>query len=468
MSGSGLPTSLSNQAFRQESATVPLAATDASASVAVDSQASQLQFYNSSSSPAFISFGDSTVVATAAGQPVAAGAIVGITPPRSYTHVAAILTTIAAVGTIYITPGTGLVNSSAGAGGGGGGGGGGDASAANQGTQIAIAAAGNVLTGAVTETAPATDTASSGLNGRLQRIAQRLTSLIGLLPTSLGAKTAATSFSVTTATDDSSVTLTGALTETAPATDTASSGLNGRLQRIAQRLTSLIALLPASLGTKTAAASLAVTTASDDALVTLTGALTETAPASDTASSGLNGRLQRIAQRLTSLIALVPASLGQKAMAASFAVTVASDQSNVPVNIAAGGVTSGTAGTPSADVITVQSATSNRWSYAAAAGGLVTTGGVTAKAAGGGSVRNYITGVDVINSHQTIGTEILIRDGAGGTVLHRGWAQFAGGGYARSFDPPLQGTANTLVEIAEVTATATAGVLVNLQGFTGT
>lgn len=35
------------------------------------------------------------------------------------------------------------------------------------------------LTGAVGETAPATDTASSGLNGRLQRIAQRLTSLIG-------------------------------------------------------------------------------------------------------------------------------------------------------------------------------------------------------------------------------------------------------------------------------------------------
>lgn len=42
-------------------------------------------------------------------------------------------------------------------------------------------------------------------------------------------------------------TKTGALTETAPATDTASSGLNGRLQRIAQRLTSLIALLPSAL-----------------------------------------------------------------------------------------------------------------------------------------------------------------------------------------------------------------------------
>lgn len=39
------------------------------------------------------------------------------------------------------------------------------------------------------------------------------------------------------------------------------------------------------------------------------GSLTETAPASDTASSGLNGRLQRIAQRITSLIALIPAAL---------------------------------------------------------------------------------------------------------------------------------------------------------------
>lgn len=39
----------------------------------------------------------------------------------------------------------------------------------------------------------------------------------------------------------------GSLTETAPGTDTASSGLNGRLQRLAQRITSLISLLPSSL-----------------------------------------------------------------------------------------------------------------------------------------------------------------------------------------------------------------------------
>lgn len=58
----------------------------------------------------------------------------------------------------------------------------------------------------------------------------------------------------------------------------------------------------------------------------LIGATDETAPATDTASSGLNGRLQRLAQRATSLIGLVPASLGQKAKATSLAVTLASDE----------------------------------------------------------------------------------------------------------------------------------------------
>jgi hypothetical protein len=102
----------------------------------------------------------------------------------------------------------------------------------------------------------------------------------------------------------------GGLTETAPGTDTASSGLNGRLQRIAQRLTSLIAAIPTALGQTTKSASLAVTIASDDDIQGKLGSLTETAPASDTASSGLNGRLQRVAQRVTSLIGLFPAALG--------------------------------------------------------------------------------------------------------------------------------------------------------------
>jgi hypothetical protein len=80
--------------------------------------------------------------------------------------------------------------------------------------------------------------------------------------------------------------------------------------------------------TQTTVATL-VTTTDFDAKI---GSLTEAAPATDTASSGLNGRLQRIAQRITSLIAQIPATLGQKTMANSLAVVVASDQSAVAVS----------------------------------------------------------------------------------------------------------------------------------------
>lgn len=64
---------------------------------------------------------------------------------------------------------------------------------------------------------------------------------------------------------------------------------------------------------------------------TLLGAVAETAPASDTASSGLNGRLQRIAQRITSLISLFPTSIGQKIKSNSLSVTLASDQGALTV-----------------------------------------------------------------------------------------------------------------------------------------
>lgn len=75
------------------------------------------------------------------------------------------------------------------------------------------------------------------------------------------------------------------------------------------------------------------TEAKQDAEAILIGAVNETAPATDIASSGLNGRLQRIAQRITSLIALLPTTLGQQLSAASLAVVPASDYiPKAPVN----------------------------------------------------------------------------------------------------------------------------------------
>jgi hypothetical protein len=66
--------------------------------------------------------------------------------------------------------------------------------------------------------------------------------------------------------------------------------------------------LPTGAATEATVATLA-TAANQSTLNGRIGDLTEAAPASDTASSGLNGRLQRIAQRLTSLLALIPSAL---------------------------------------------------------------------------------------------------------------------------------------------------------------
>jgi hypothetical protein len=104
----------------------------------------------------------------------------------------------------------------------------------------------------------------------------------------------------------------GGLTETAPATDTASSGLNGRLQRIAQRLTSLIALLPTSLGTKTAANSLPVTLASDGVASTTLGAIADAAATDSTSSWSMIALLKAIYAKL-----VTPSSAGH-----SFTVTI--------------------------------------------------------------------------------------------------------------------------------------------------
>ncbi|TAK89399.1 MAG: hypothetical protein EPO06_12110 [Burkholderiaceae bacterium] len=141
----------------------------------------------------------------------------------------------------------------------------------------------------------------------MQRIAQRLTTAIASLASIL-AKLPALGTAGTASTDV--ITVQGIASGTAQAVSAAS--------------------LPLPSGAATEATLAGVLTTTD--FDTKVGSLTETAPATDTASSGVNGRLQRIAQRLTSIIALLPGSLGQKASAASLAVVVASDQSAIPVS----------------------------------------------------------------------------------------------------------------------------------------
>jgi hypothetical protein len=114
---------------------------------------------------------------------------------------------------------------------------------------------------------------------------------------------------------------------------------------------------------RAAAASSAPVVLSTEDLAAI-GSLTETAPASDTASSGLNGRLQRIAQRLTSIIALFgpqttggldtyyngdldEAAVAVKAAAGGLFHIVATNRTTAPLylhfwNVAQGSVTVGT------------------------------------------------------------------------------------------------------------------------------
>jgi len=108
------------------------------------------------------------------------------------------------------------------------------------GSAVSISDGSDAALGAKADAAASTDTGTFSLIALTKRGLQGITTLI--------------SQTVGLLTVSDFDTKTGALTETAPATDTASSGLNGRLQRVAQRLTTVLALFPsaAALATGTA------------------------------------------------------------------------------------------------------------------------------------------------------------------------------------------------------------------------
>ena len=126
----------------------------------------------------------------------------------------------------------------------------GGATSANQTSQITQETAINTVLGVKTDARSAlTDGTSISSMSVWKQISFSMQALVavfaaGLNPNSRAAA-AASSPAVLSNEDFAAL---GALTEVAPTTDIASSGLNGRLQRIAQRITSLIALLPAALG----------------------------------------------------------------------------------------------------------------------------------------------------------------------------------------------------------------------------
>jgi hypothetical protein len=110
----------------------------------------------------------------------------------------------------------------------------------------------------------------------------------------------------------------------------------------------------------------------------------------------------------------------------------------------------------------------NNWVYAAAASGILnTTTAVTIRGAAGSGIRNYISSLQIQAEALTNATEVVIRDGAGGTTLWRTKIGTAGllDGLSVVFPSPITGTANTLLEVATLTASGAGAVYVNAQGF---
>jgi hypothetical protein len=190
---------------------------------------------------------------------------------------------------------------------------GGDASAANQLLgNVSLASIDTKLTSPVT-------IAHANLDVALSTIATQATAAL------IKAKTdnldAALSTRLSEADFDTKI---GSLTETAPTTDIASSGINGRLQRIAQRLSSLIGLLPTAL-TGNNALRVEHVVAGPTQPVSATSLPLPTGASTETTLAAVSGKL--------------PATLGQKTMAASMAVALASDQGAISISHALTGAT---------------------------------------------------------------------------------------------------------------------------------
>ena len=87
-------------------------------------------------------------------------------------------------------------------------------------------------------------------------------------------------------------------------------------------------------------------------------------------------------------------------------------------------------------------------------------------AAGGSATFNYVTAVTISNTNGTVGTEVVLQDGSGGTSFWTFPAAAGFGGATIQFYPPLkQPTANTGL-FCKNTITG-ASVTVSVNGFTG-
>ena len=274
---------------------------------------------------------------------------------------------------------------------------------------------------------------------------------------------------------------TGSLTEAAPGTDTASSGINGRLQRIAQRLTSLITALGSpfqaggSIGNTAFGATQSGTwtvqpgnTANTTAWKVDGSAVTQPVSGTVTANAGTG----TLAVSLASVPSHAVTNAGTFAVQAASAGDVAHDgaDSGNPVKMGGKATSSEPAAVATGDranfitdlvgkQITLPYANPENFVSGAITSAMTGTTSTSLVSAPGAGLRNYITTLIVSNAHATVGTDVAIQDGSGGTTLLTIPAAAVYGGAVINLPVPLrQPTTNTALFCANVTTGASTKV----------
>ena len=179
-----------------------------------------------------------------------------------------------------------------------------------------------------------------------------------------------------------------------------------------------------------------------------------------------NGRLHTIEPSQASILTAVQlidnASVNHDAVVVAGVTQIGLDaRSAAPTAVATGDATRALATLLGKQVVYPYAIPAETWQYAGPTGGITDTADDAIRAAGGAGVRHYLTNLTVINAHATVGTEVVIKDGS--TVIHRGYAAAAGGGYVIQFSPPLRGTAATALNVACITTGS--ATVVSASGF---
>lgn len=145
------------------------------------------------------------------------------------------------------------------------------------------------------------------------------------LPIQLGQKTASNSLSVVLSSDGPFTSNFGVTSDSVATTDTGTFSFISLFKRNLQTLTNISGLLPTSIGQKTSANSLSVTLSSDGPFATNFGLQADSAASSDTGTFSFLSLFKRNLQSLTTIAGQLPASLGIKTASASLSVAPASD-----------------------------------------------------------------------------------------------------------------------------------------------